>query len=163
MRLTIKRNGKHVIPLLMAVCGLNLPYWRIDRPDDLHGFLSGDAADKLAAYEDTGLTPEECATIAKSYPRLFDMVYELQKYKDAEADGRLVILPCKVGDTVYRITKSGAILDELVDDIVMPEFYTRTQDGLRGLDAMWNEFGKAVFLTREEAEAVLKGETSNEQ
>lgn len=124
--------------------------------EDQNEDYCSDAIDKLDAYEDTGLTPEECATIAKSYPRLFDMVYELQKYKDAEADGRLVILPCKVGDTVYRITKSGAILDELVDDIVMPEFYTRTQDGLRGLDAMWNEFGKTVFLTREEAEAAMK-------
>lgn len=52
MRLTTKRNGKNVISLLMAVCGINLPYWRIDRADDLHSYLSGDAADKLAAYED---------------------------------------------------------------------------------------------------------------
>lgn len=52
MRLTQKRNGKNVIPLLMAVCGINLPYWRIDKADDLHSYLSGDAVDKLAAYED---------------------------------------------------------------------------------------------------------------
>lgn len=52
MRYTTKRNDKNVIPLLNAVCGIDMPYWRIDRADDLHSFLSGDAADKLAAYED---------------------------------------------------------------------------------------------------------------
>lgn len=89
MRLTIKRNGKNVIPLLMAVCGINPPYWRIDRPDDLHGFLSGDAADKLAAYE------------------------------DAEEQGLLVRLPCKAGDMVYYRRGSyviGDIVREIVLD-----------------------------------------------
>ena len=71
MRLTTKRNGKNAIPLLMAVCGINLPYWRIDRADDLHSYLLGDAADRLAAYE------------------------------DAEEQELLVRLPCKVGDMVY--------------------------------------------------------------
>lgn len=73
MRLTTKRNGKNVIPLLMAACGIDLLYWRIDRENDLQRYLSGDAADKLAAYE------------------------------DAEEQGRLVILPCKVGDVVWRL------------------------------------------------------------
>lgn len=52
MRYTKKRNGVNEIPLLNAVCGIDIPYWRIDRADDLHSYLSGDAADKLAAYED---------------------------------------------------------------------------------------------------------------
>lgn len=76
MRYTTKRNGKSVIPLLMAVCGLNLPYWRIDRADDLHSYLSGDAADKLAAYE------------------------------DAEEQGRLVRTPYKVGDLFWAVAYS---------------------------------------------------------
>jgi hypothetical protein len=52
MRYTQKRNGVNEIPLLNAVCGINIPYWRIDRADELHSYLSGDAADKLAAFED---------------------------------------------------------------------------------------------------------------
>lgn len=83
---------------------------------------------------------------------------KLADYEDAEEQGLLIRLPCKIGNTVYRVTKSGTILEECVDDIVMPEFYTKTQDGLRGHDAMWNEFGKTVFLTREEAEAALAKE-----
>lgn len=58
-RLTEKRKDKSVIPLRMASCGIDLPYWRIDKDSDLVRYLSGDAADRLAAYEDTGLTPEE--------------------------------------------------------------------------------------------------------
>lgn len=41
--------------------------------------------EKLAAYEDIG-TVEEFAEL-----------------KQAKSDGRLVVLPCKVGDTIYRI------------------------------------------------------------
>lgn len=39
MRLTKKRNGKNVIPLLNAVCGIDMPYWGIDRADNLHSYL----------------------------------------------------------------------------------------------------------------------------
>ena len=51
-RLTEKRNGENVIPLRNAVCGIDMPYWRIDRASDFECYLSGEAADKLAAYED---------------------------------------------------------------------------------------------------------------
>lgn len=68
--------------------------------------------DRLAAYEDTGLTPEE---IRKSdemlrafiehnktteYPRTLDWLLNICK---AESEGRLIVLPCSLGTTVYRI------------------------------------------------------------
>lgn len=46
----------------------------------------GPAIERLAAYEDTEMEPERVAELAQ-----------------AERDGRLVVLPCKVGDTVYRV------------------------------------------------------------
>lgn len=49
--------------------------------------------EKLAAYEDTGLEPEQVQ----------DMMTDWVVWKEAEAGGRLIVLPCKVGDTVYRI------------------------------------------------------------
>lgn len=64
-RLTETRNGKNVIPLRNAVCGIDMPHWSIEEHSPIQSFLSGDAADKLAAYE------------------------------DAEEQGRLVILPWK--------------------------------------------------------------------
>ena len=138
MRYTTKRNGKNVIPLLMAVCGINLPHWRIYRPDDLHGYMSGDAADKLAAYE------------------------------DAEEQGLLVRLPCKVGDTIYAPTRN--IISEFRVEVFEYGGYNERflrvgwhlTKGITGnfrLDGIRaSEIGKTVFLSREEAEAALKGE-----
>lgn len=56
-----------------------------------HDFV--DVVGRLADYEDTGLSPMEIATIAKSYPKLFDVVDELERYRKAEQEGRLVVLP----------------------------------------------------------------------
>ena len=58
-RLTEKRNGTNVIPLRNAICGTDMPYWKSTTAGDLTEYLSGNAADRLAAYEDTGLEPEE--------------------------------------------------------------------------------------------------------
>ena len=82
------------------------------------------------------------------------IVDRLAAYEDAEEQGLLVRLPCKVGSTVYRIiTRRLYCVGE--KDIVDVEF---TLD-------MLDDFGKTVFLTREEAEAALirlKGETNTE-
>lgn len=129
MRYTTKRNGKNVIHLLNSVCGIDMPYWRIDRADDLHSYLSGDAADTLAAYE------------------------------DAEEQGRLVILPCKVGTVIWRVWngKIGRYVVVEVDaqDHVKLRFLIECLPYLR---FYWDdEYGKTVFCTREEAKAALKG------
>ena len=69
---------------------------------------------RLKAYEDTERTPEEVTALGK----LFDYALEesktlteqlalLNRIRDlAEADraGLLVVLPCKVGDTLYEVT-----------------------------------------------------------
>lgn len=164
MRYTTKRNGKNVIPLLNAACGIDMPYWRIDRADDLHSYLSGDAADKLAAYEDMGLSPEEIKLNMDG----------LDEYHKAEAEGRLVILPCKVGDTVWWIPPASFTWLELRPYCCMIVSMTITEnkkrerkkkyrlaelrdgktiDNVRDVD--FEDFGKTVFLTREAAEAAM--------
>ena len=50
-RYTEKRNGKNVIPLRNAVCGVGLPKWSIEEHSDIQSFLSGDAVDRLAELE----------------------------------------------------------------------------------------------------------------
>lgn len=61
------------------------------------------------------------------------------------------VLPCKVGDTVYWYNK----LDEIVEaKIIKNGFCARIENGFE-YDAGYNEIGKTVFLTREEAEAAL--------
>lgn len=59
-----------------------------------------DHCETLAAYEDTGLTPEQIQAIDKEFARLSK---ELGKYKEAEEQGLLMRLPCKIGDTIYEV------------------------------------------------------------
>lgn len=70
-----------------------------------------------------------------------EAVDKLAQYEAAEEEGRLVVLPCKVGDTVYVLRQSwnGWNIDK--------KKFTY---------AMIGKVGKTVFLTREEAEKVLK-------
>lgn len=92
--------------------------------------------DRLAAYEDTGLTPEEIDS--EFVNKVFE---ENLRYHQAEADGRLVVLPCKVGDTVFCCPD---------------EFYKKKSVTVHEFDYwMIPLVGISVFLTREEAEAAL--------
>jgi hypothetical protein len=97
----------------------------------------------------------------------------------AERDGRLVVLPCKVGDTVYVVVTDCdcAYADNMndcayCDYVVMPcdDFFRYDEDewecgfkphvreGKFSI-AMYEQLGKTVFLTRAEAEAALKGDS----
>ena len=86
----------------------------------------------------------------------------LKQYEDAEAEGRLVVLPCRIGDTVFCIPAMG---EEIIEDIVEDADIWSIKDGIKVRltlktfkDYVVGEFGKTVFLTREEAEQALKGE-----
>lgn len=68
----------------------------------------------------------------------------------------VVVLPCKVGDVVYRIYTRAWIGEDVVREVVVSEngvFYIDD----KGRMTSCNKFGKTVFLTREDAEAKLKG------
>ena len=87
----------------------------------------------------------------------FNRIVELM---DAEAEGRLVVLPCKVGDTVFCILAMGK---EIIEDIVEDADIWSIKDGIKVRltlktfkDYVVGEFGKTVFLTKEEAERALK-------
>ena len=70
-----------------------------------HDYVS--AAYRLVDYEDTGLTPKEVAALQKDYSVLWAAIGEcggidrVMELSEADKDGRVVVLPCKVGDTVY--------------------------------------------------------------
>jgi len=95
----------------------------------------------------------------------------------AEQEGRLVVLPCKVGDTVYvfytgrrnckwpcnmkkfkiyEVTVSGMRLHDWSDDWSALLFFD-TKEMTGDYEFSFGEFGKTIFLTRAEAEAALKG------
>ena len=107
------------------------------------------AIDRLAAYEDTGLEPEQVQ----------DMMTDWVVWKEAESEGRLIVLPCKVGDTVWYIPRGTRKIYSGICHCVS------IQKG--GVNIHLYDFdgdaatypASRVFLTRKEAEAALEKET----
>lgn len=99
-----------------------------------------------------------------------DAVYrKLKDYEDLEEQGRLIKLPCKVGDTIYAVGVLGCETVEQYKVIKVDyhsnlatdrsEFYIvafSTSNPKADIGFYDKEFGKNVFLTKSEAEAKLK-------
>jgi hypothetical protein len=122
-----------------------------------HDYIS--AANRLAAYEDTGLTPEQCENaktiIESAFSDDTSKVERIRELLKADRDGRLVVLPCKVGDTVY-FALLGRIIEKQVFSIV--SFSNSTRIYCSGTSEYFRpeDIGKTFFLTRKEAEAALE-------
>ena len=142
-----------------------LTYWNEEYGCWSYHCGSGEAANRLAAYEETGRTPEEVTALGK----LFDYALEesktlteqlalLNRIRDlakADRDGRLVVLPCKVGDVVY-FALLGRIIEKQVFSIV--SFSDSTRIYCDGTSEYFRpeDIGKTFFLTREGAEKALE-------
>lgn len=96
-----------------------------------------------------------------------NVLQKLADYEDLEEQGRLVKLPCKVGDIVYVVTPGCKTVKECKVITVNYSntatsgnvFYIETlpTTGSRAVIGFYNkEIGKTVFLTKSEAEAKLK-------
>ena len=132
--------------------------------DGANCYCIGPMVDRLAAYEDSGLEPEETADFMKRWERAVEIaglckkggIDHLLELKKAEQDGRLVVLPCKVGDHVW-IDGRDAIVTEFFGYRSERYFHAVILGRNKHIDIPFTEIGKTVFLTREEAEAALKG------
>lgn len=106
---------------------------------------------------------ENCKTID-------DVIDKLADYEDLEEQGRLIKLPCKVGDTVwdndfgrpcaYTITafSFGECEEYICEPVTTKEvvfYYANSSGSITGSFAE-SEIGKTVFLTKSEAEQKLK-------
>jgi len=101
-----------------------------------------------------------------------EMIDKLAAYEDAEEQGRIVVLPYKVGDTLYCLDfrkKDGSspIYEARITDISVrgsiqfrfdnPKTNYEQLHNWNGGSVSFDELGKTwAFLTREEAEAALK-------
>lgn len=83
------------------------------------------------------IPPRKCGYISDALKKLAD-------YEDLEEQGRLIKLPCKVGDDVYYIlgipNETPCVIDKCTFEL-----------------SDINKIGKTLFLTKSEAEAKLKG------
>jgi hypothetical protein len=124
--------------------------------------------EQLKRYEDTKRTPEqietlEAAIMGKAVAQITEFeglpIARLRELAVADKDGRCVVLPCKVGDVVYGFHGEKTILPMVAKWIetntdgwciavqytpMAPRFYR------------FSDFGKTVFLTREEAKKALQ-------
>ena len=125
--------------------------------------------ERLAAYEDTGLEPDEVTALQKDWSDLRTVIGEcggidrLRELAEADKGGRIVVPPCKVGDRLYEVTgrktisvyKVRAIRVELfglfIEWDIVEGFVWQSLSGINA-----GEIGKTVFLTREEAEKALE-------
>lgn len=101
------------------------------------------------------------------YIPLIDSANKLAEYEDLEEQGLLLRFLCKVGDTVFFRNKRGeTILPVTIENIHLGEgkccieyfgwFFNGYGEPTMGFTFTENDFGKTVFLTKEEAEAKLK-------
>ena len=124
--------------------------------------------ERLKAYEDTGLEPEQCENakviIESAFSDDTSKAERIRELLKADKDGRLVVLPCKMGDRVYStLDDLGRIhVCEAEYANISSRLHTNTV-ALKPLDykgreygAAFGAFGKTVFLTREEAEKALE-------
>lgn len=132
--------------------------------------IRGSHIDRLAAYEDTGIDPDELRIIGDIKRFKYEIIFgskadRLKELSDADNAGRLIVLPCKVGDTVWVVDceymdcnncdhlEHGKYCPYL-NKPVCPNGTIRQG---RFHYSLIPNFGKTIFLTREEAEAALAG------
>lgn len=91
------------------------------------------------------------------------LIKKLGDYEDLEEQGRLLKLPCKVGDTVYAIgfnNNKPIIYESVVLSILITEkeiaFNVKVDEFEINSQLKQSMFDKTVFLTKSEAEAKLK-------
>ena len=157
-RLTRRING------VVVYVGAKNPYSTGQIPCEVEPAGVREMMDRLAAYEDTGLTPERCAEFARAdaegrYIVMRDAEQEgvarLRELAEADKAGRLVVLPCKVGGEVYstlddlgqlhqcRVTRVH--LDErthLNTVVLEPVDYEGSEYG-----AAFGSFGKTIWVS----------------
>ena len=124
------------------------------------------------------LTNDETSSILKTHieetPSWVDIMNQAEKryialaeYEQAEENGLLVRLPCKVGDMLYMPTRdfvSEFVVCSLKISMHNNIFlHTEIIKGIiiRGEVFNVDEIGKTIFLTREEAERALKEAQEN--
>ena len=99
---------------------------------------------------------KEIPTLCDNAEYWLQVYFKLKDYEDLEEQGRLITLPCKIGDTVYgirryqdRIVKAGTVSEM---------FYNRDGELIIAIKNVCRGcWGRQIFGTYEEAEAALKG------
>ena len=147
-------------------------YWRVNFSGVQY---QADFVDRLAAYEDTGLEPEAVETVklALAAKHMVDLetlnntpISRLVELAEADKDGRVVVLPCKVGERwtdedgrAVRITEVIVSIEPFGTNINIYFDYEDATPDDAGSDCManWDYFSR--HYTCIEAERATEGAT----
>ena len=118
---------------------------------------------RLAAYEDNGLEPEDVRRLQKDWTSLIITIDEmgcmphLRELYEAKKEGQMVVLPCKVGDHVWADGREAIVVWFFG---YKTERYLHAQflDNAECADIPFYEIGKNRLSAREDAEALKGGE-----
>lgn len=119
---------------------------------------------RLAAYEDTHMMPSDVTSMRMDMAILTALfngidVDRMRELVAAERDGRVVVLPCKVGDTVWfkTYTDNGkTCIGIQPHKAVSARVCVMAEGRIFPVELPLSRFGKSWFLTREEAEKALE-------
>ena len=146
-------------------------------PAELYSGQIRAVMNRLAAYEDTGLTPEEIERVVDAYGRghtlrtesaeRLEIVREiktdrLRELMQAEQDGRLEVLPCKVGDHILADGRE-AIVVWFFGYKTGRYLHAQFLDNAECADIPFYEIGKNRLSAREDAEAAMAKKGDSEQ
>lgn len=95
-------------------------------------------------FENGNPMRDACIKSSQDCKQLAEWLKQLKEYQTLEEQGRLIKLPCKVGDTVYHVVQGRIVEVSNVDLFFLL------------LSVVDNRFNNLVFLTKSEAEAKLK-------
>ena len=121
--------------------------------------------DRLVKYEDTERTPEEIDMDHEAAETLRQLCQNcdldrLEKLAEADRDGRVVVRPCKVGDTLFRVF-AREILEHKVRNMRYLAIQGRWDiDTTPFCSYVESSIGKTIFLTHEQAERALEAKSN---
>lgn len=108
---------------------------------------------RASFFESDNPVNAACIKAAKDHEQLAKWFEKFKEYQQLEEQGRLIKLPCKIGDKVWHIS-GRAIKEDVISGIEYSYdgmFYIWSNE-----DTWLGGFNDIVFLTKSEAEAKLK-------
>ena len=117
--------------------------------------------ERLKAYEDTHMMPSDVTSMRMDMAIIAALfndvdVDRMKELAEADKDGRLVVLPCKVGDTLFRVF-AGEIFEHRVGSMKYFAIQGRWDiETYPFCPCVESSIGKTIFSTREEAEKALE-------
>lgn len=132
---------------------------------DIFRKMARDLYGRLKAYEDTGMYPEsvealKLSMMGKAISEITEFnglpIDRLRELAEADKDGRCVVLPCKVGDKLYRVF-AGEIFEHRVGSMKYFAIQGRWDiETYPFCPCVESSIGKTIFLTHKEAEKALQ-------